>query len=812
MQLISAASLLVSAAAAASIARSQAQCACGYQDPSTLALFTDSVITYFNETGAAEQIVFVPEESADRYGRDSAGYAGVGQEAWINSQRTNEWEDDFSATWRSAVSYNNTFLANNSMNMMVAQADTKNRIVYGSQFQTRRRDILYGTFRFMVMPPTNWNAGTEFDIELAYNASSVVQTSFFSKDNTSDATLEMGFSSKKNALKPVVIEQANFSTGHPSWHEYRMDWLPNSLSWSSDAGSDLSVVRPRDKNTQIPVLPAPFSFKHWSNGSPTGSKGPPVHHAPLARIAYARLFFNSSIAERSRQFGEHCAAAGGGEVCSTDDWTLRNSTQVVEAMTVNQRLPHRPYHARQYAWIGFTVSIGIFSVLFVHASARRIMKAYAKRQSFYDDYNSRQKETQDAVGATDTAGTAPPRSKSVRASDYTDSELADMADQKVFDEAMATWDNPEFLIDDAEDREDASSDVDAKDEVIVDDPFYQQHVSAGSQTSLAQSLKSGYRLPSVRFVAGTPDAGTGWTPSASTTDLAARIRNGISTPTGTGTPTGSMTPTTFRINSQLPSSSSPALHTSESIASSFAPRLYQRPTSSLGDHESSIYDPSLVTGEDGLGAPPAMPDLVSLHPHPEMLLENGLSVPVHWSTPIAEWKPAAPNQQSDAQGRLAKAPGAVAADQKSGQPTTDAKETFWERIKYKVFMHKGEGGATASGAARVEYLDGLRGFACLLVSLHHWLLIFYYGITTHGAVHHYGFEPWIYRILGPVICNGGLNVGIFFVLAARVIANRYLVRGNLQDLAQQIFTRVPRLATTITAALFICYFLIEAVS
>lgn len=766
-----------------------AQCNCGYRDPETLALFTDSIITYFNETDAAEQVVFTPERSADRYGRDDPGYAGTGQQAWINSERLNDWEDDFSATWRSAVMYDNTYLENNTMVMRVQAAEQKHRIVFGSQFQTRRRDILYGTFRTMVRPPSVTSAGTEFDIELAYNESSLMSTSLFSKDNASDAVLSLGWSSHKNNLKPVIINQTNISPDQHNhvWHEYRMDWLPTVMSWTNDGSNSTltAVVRTNatSHDLEIPSIPAPFSYKHWANGSPTGSRGPPKSHSPLAEIRYARLFFNSSISARTSQFEQQCSAAGVGQVCSTEDWTLRNSTHFDLSMTEKQLMPKKHYHLRPYSWIGFTVSIGIFTLLFAHALVRRLIQTRYKKKVFYAEYDQK------------PCGVAMEK-KPVETESEAQAIWAEMSDQKEFDKAMATWDNPNLLPKD--DESDFEDEPELNEDDMSSDPF-RFHDDVTVALSLGGSLH-GYQVPSVQLRPHSMHHEFSYSPSVSSTaNLAARIRSGITTPIGVSSADFSHSPSG---RTMTPVISSPSY-------------LRQSITPPLSQFADSLDEPSVVSGEDGLGAPPALPELAIFHPSPVMTLEDGRQMAVKWTTPVVEWNIAKADEQTDAHGQLAQRQTDGKPNAKVAAAVTEefsAKETLWEQIKYRVFVHKEEVGATASGASRVEYLDGLRGFACLLVSVHHWCMIFYYGFTTPGVPIHYMFEHWIRRILGPIIANGGLNVGIFFVLAARVIANRYLVRGNLQDMAQQIFTRVPRLATTITAALFINYFLIEAVS
>ena len=155
----------------AGLARSA--CECGYFDPSTNALWTDATLTYFNESGLSS-VVTGPAVSPRIYGDETAGDTGDGQEEWATvGNLVNPWEDAFGATWRTAVSYNNTYIRNVSQGlaMQVSTPDLSQRIVNGSQMVSRRRDMLFGSFRTFVLPTTsyNLNGGSGFKFGISFN-------------------------------------------------------------------------------------------------------------------------------------------------------------------------------------------------------------------------------------------------------------------------------------------------------------------------------------------------------------------------------------------------------------------------------------------------------------------------------------------------------------------------------------------------------------------------------------------------------------------------------------------------------------------
>jgi hypothetical protein len=147
-------------------------CECGYLDPISGELWTDATITYFNETGLNDVVTNV-QESPGIYGQQTVGQTGTGQQAWsLVGDHVNDWEESFGATYRSAVSYNNTFSNTTlGLGMQVSTADEATHIVNGSQIVTRRRDIQFGSFRAYIIPASsfNRNGGSAFKFGVSYN-------------------------------------------------------------------------------------------------------------------------------------------------------------------------------------------------------------------------------------------------------------------------------------------------------------------------------------------------------------------------------------------------------------------------------------------------------------------------------------------------------------------------------------------------------------------------------------------------------------------------------------------------------------------
>ena len=682
-----------------------AACTCGFLDPTTGSLWTDSIITYFNETDAAQSIVSNPQQSADRYGQDDAGISGDGQQPWVASQRVNVWEDDFGSTWRSAVSFNNSYFSNRSS-------------VNGLSI---RRDILFGSFRAFVKPSTPASAGTTFDMEVAYNESELMRSAIFSSDAYGNGTLQYSFSARGVDAKPMIYNfstlDANISTRTYDFRQYRMDWLPRSLVFANDGTNGTSNDTTVEKNdkTNLPSVGAPWSFKHWSNGSPTESRGPPIHNEAVAHVLWARLFFNSSLVSRQAEFETQCASSSNNQICSTEDYTLREVTPFDLLATQHLKPPQWHRTLPLYAVIGDAAAGGMFVLLMIHALFKRYFKAKKQRREFYA--KSPQYE------GSEKADTLAPHPPFTTAESFNSFDLTRGLNH--LDDAAAVWDNPALILDD-----DGGSDSEDDDDTVYskydfDDPMRQSRLDKSYDLPEFDAKPIVYMPPALKRNARTFQGSP-----ASSLPENSRKHCSVESPIDDQPDTSYTTLTPYRHNHVQPRATSTLTH-SESAGSG-----------------------------DGLGHPPSLPFL-----HHESHLEDGSAPPVAWSTRIAEWQPAPKNEHAEQVGQLAEAPKTVNQQVNEAPVQTGFFPRLLLRARRTFLVGEASAKTTGSGAARIDYLDGLRGFACLLVALHHWLLINYYSITTPGFPAHYKWESTITRVFGAVIANGGLNVGLFFTVS-----------------------------------------------
>lgn len=102
---------------------------------------------------------------------------------------------------------------------------------------------------------------------------------------------------------------------------------------------------------------------------------------------------------------------------------------------------------------------------------------------------------------------------------------------------------------------------------------------------------------------------------------------------------------------------------------------------------------------------------------------------------------------------------------------------------------------------RIKYLDGLRGIACMMIVIHHFLLAFYptsyYG-GFDGAHGSWGWDTYLAQAPIAAIFNGDFWVCIFLLLSGFVIG-RKIYKCNEREYASVVIKRYLRLALPICA-------------
>ncbi|CAD6900522.1 unnamed protein product [Tilletia controversa] len=892
------AAVLTSSSVAAQTTTSPS-CQCGYYDSVTDAIWTDRSITYFNETDARSNVVWQPPVSPSFEGINSAGDTGNGIEDWAVGDHLNDWEDGFGATWLSGSKANNTYLPDNQVNglaMAVTPADRAARTSWGSLLVSRRRDILYGSFRAGITPPSTPGSGTLVRMAAWYNQSQDLVTNIVTTDAQSTAFLQWDYSATGRDSRPVNsnLTSGDFPIGFQP-REHRIDWLPKVMRWSNSVEGMIPYEQIfDDRGIFIPSVAMPVSFRHYSNGDSRLMEGPPLKSTPVTTIKYVRLFFNSSLPGRQQEFESACANTRE-QLCDVDDISLRASTEF-SMESIQQQIPPAPTHtAPLYSKIITSASGGLFIIIFIHAMARRFINKRKKEAEYMTQLREGEKQYNLSIlqqpsgfntptprdintpvgsigynqrsirGGVSPDGSETPRFTAGNVSlhsgartpglPYGASEYATSVgsfDTKYDDaDALAKWDDPRFMRD--SDSESSDDDDDIKDDPLNPIPRSLQAdlhsfghgaftATSGAMSPSGTSIHHGtsyiapeYRINNGRSVLSHSHSNGFLSAANSVRNFPTEEEGGEegSQQRHSGSRSFNSRPRP-PLSVRLGRSVTDTWDVSSNDGALSVNGIALTPDNRRGSVSNSLRTqdmPGLSSAErnrwagglGGIGAPDSEVGHSSVghwdqNRRPSFLRDGqsfvsleGREHPVRWETKIMDWKPLDASADGQQGGQLAApASGKNPLPERSHEPA--AKKIgrlarFWK----SMLVGEGDGKATASGAARVEYLDGLRGFACFLVSFHHFMLIFYYHATTPaGQAHYLNFENYFHFILGPILVNGGLNVGIFFVLSARVIANRYLVRGRLQDLAEATYRRVPRLAVPISAAIIINYFLIQA--
>lgn len=334
-----------------------ADCSCGFVDPQTNNVYTDSIIVYFNETNtsvaAATKDIFSVDTFKHPYEKGWFLYYREGAVA------ENVYFDE----------YDGWDLTGSALNLNVSGA-TPEHLVNGAQLQTVRQDIQYGTFRVYMRSPQPWAGGSALTMRLEYNETCSAELDLLNMDDsTNDACMQTSTRNQDPVtswgLNYTKLEEPEYNVGPWNFHEWRMDWNKETFDWYVGTNKTRSVPT---TNASLVDLPAAFYLKHWSTGDASFMQGPPTNDTAAA-VSWVRLFFNTSEATTSQMNSSTCDAT---KLCSIDDTTLRTSTKYTQQATVRWS-PTSEYHKRsKTAGIAIVAaSLAFSAALILHALLRK---------------------------------------------------------------------------------------------------------------------------------------------------------------------------------------------------------------------------------------------------------------------------------------------------------------------------------------------------------------------------------------------------------------------------------------------------------
>lgn len=361
--------LLVTILAASSVhgivASGQKDCTCGFFDDETQEFFTDSIITYFNETSLLPND-FIAEEYVHKY------------------------EKDWNAIYREGASTSNVNLSKSDSLQLFVQPPDGHHLVNGGSIRTTRRDIQYGSFRTFIKSPQRSFSGSAMSMMLRYNESETTELSVMNQNDASEAwigtfvnneftTRDLGvnFTQLRNSAVANhnytgLSEPADNRSINPwEYTEYRVDWTKDYVSFYV-SGNLTRQVSHRD-NAGMPSVPTALFLKHWSTGNRFSMQGPP-RLTSIANVGWVRMFFNSSsMLEVARNdLANRCYLS---DACSVSDAYLRGSTSYEDVATQVWRQEEARDTKRMPAlW----VSVGCLALstfLIIHTLIRRSSQA-----------------------------------------------------------------------------------------------------------------------------------------------------------------------------------------------------------------------------------------------------------------------------------------------------------------------------------------------------------------------------------------------------------------------------------------------------
>ncbi|KAF2456995.1 hypothetical protein BDY21DRAFT_287004 [Lineolata rhizophorae] len=328
-------------------------CSCGFYDPSTDYVLTDSLIVYFNESQSLDE--FVIKEYSNPY-----------EKSWNSKYRQGAVAENVGFP-------NDTRTVNSSLNLFVDKW-TEDHVVNGGEIRTKRQDVHYGSIRALIKSPPHWAGGSSMTMKVEYNDTESLELNVMNTDHEEEAwvsTLISGeWPERSLGTNYSVVNNAslvNSSVTSPwNFTEYRIDWSKDWINFTI-SGNTTRVISKHDK--QLPSVPGPLTLKHWSTGNTYTSEGPPMMRS-VASVGWVRMFFNTTaMTEDEREaYDERCRAQA---ACSMEDTALRGQSPYALESTEKWKQKHPGGDDRKAA-IGISVvCIATSALLLAHAVLRK---------------------------------------------------------------------------------------------------------------------------------------------------------------------------------------------------------------------------------------------------------------------------------------------------------------------------------------------------------------------------------------------------------------------------------------------------------
>ncbi|KAF2164801.1 glycoside hydrolase family 16 protein [Zasmidium cellare ATCC 36951] len=725
------------------------QCSCGYRDPSTKEHYTDAIILYFNETALDTEIFDI----RDCANKNQKGWNSIFRQGsspsniHIGNNGSLPWQDVIDGTSPSLEMWLDGFEFSHLSN--------------GAEIRSLRRDILFGSFRASMRSAQPWIGGSAMSMYLQYNDSQSINMDMCNMDIADQAHITQLVNGEwpeyKLATNYTIIQKGDppkIPAGQPwDFQDLRFDWTNDTVSfWIGNNRTRTVTQLQRD----LPAVPETLYFSHWSTGDSHYMQGPPINNS-VANVRWIRAFFNSSLMTPHDHvnYDRQCNPT---VACSTEDMSLRGSSSFSPAATAAWKppVPHQRirtvagYIAAGFSFFGVFALVNAFirrGPLYKFKRLRDVSWPGSKRSS---TQKLRQSLRQSIIGANNANNyPGPPDGKPPNGQGTTHSGTETPA------------------------------------------PGY---------TSRPNGRRSGYNsgtvtpLPAYESRMQSP-----WQLMYSLVQPKRSLRS----LSGRNTPLHSRNAWT---------SIRPMASQGTIIEDALTPPLEHPPALRVTNPSEEDEDLEVEAARTR-----AYFDLAG-EKKDEDEIRNASPVPTHGSPEgmrIAGEKKHASVSFMDLDDK---------SDEKHHRfevPTAPQDKSALDMMKVKPVPDGMAGAATAEPAKeqkpqapnqpqqRIDYLAGLVAISCIMITLRHFSLTFWPYVTeSQGLLMHFGADQWLSYILGPYLLTP-LWIGPFFVTSCRFLAQRYLKTGKLNDVANKMLLRAPRMLLPCFVFMTLEYFLIS---